>query len=95
MTDLTTPFKLAACAEMLFTNLPITERVPEISARGFTVEIWDWTRHDIKALKATGAVFSAMAGYVSGGLVEEDAIQDFLTSAARSIPIGQDSALRD
>lgn len=90
MTDFATPFKLAACAEMLFTDLPITERVREISARGFMVEIWDWTRHDIKALKATGAVFSSMTGYVSGGLVDDAAIHDFLTSAARSIPIAQE-----
>ncbi|XAO72133.1 MAG: hypothetical protein AAYR33_04320 [Acetobacteraceae bacterium] len=90
MTGLATLFKLAACAEMLFTDLPITEHVREISARGFMVEIWDWTRHDIKALKATGVVFSSMTGYVSGGLVEEAAIHDFLSSVARSIPIAQE-----
>jgi hydroxypyruvate isomerase len=40
-------FTLAACAEMIFTELPITERVRRIDDLGFQVEIWDWTRHDI------------------------------------------------
>lgn len=75
---------------MLFTDLPIIERVREISGRGFMVEIWDWTRHDIGALKATGAVFSSMTGYISGGLVDAAAAEALLTSAAQSIPVAKD-----
>jgi hydroxypyruvate isomerase len=37
-------FTLAACAEMIFTELPITERVRRIDDLGFQVEIWDWTK---------------------------------------------------
>ena len=44
---MTAEFTLAACAEMIFTELPITERVRRIDDLGFQVEIWDWTRHDI------------------------------------------------
>ena len=40
-------FTLAVCAEMVFRELPITERIRKIDALGFQVEIWDWTRHDI------------------------------------------------
>jgi hydroxypyruvate isomerase len=40
-------FTMAACAEMIFTELPIIERVRRIDDLGFQVEIWDWTRHDI------------------------------------------------
>jgi hydroxypyruvate isomerase len=40
--------RLAACAEMLFPDLPITERVRRIAEAGFDAEIWDWTRHDIE-----------------------------------------------
>lgn len=34
-------FNLAACAEMIFTDLPITERVRHIDDLGFQVEIWN------------------------------------------------------
>ena len=46
------PFTLAVCAEMVFTDLPIAERVRRIDELGFQVEIWDWTRHDLDALAA-------------------------------------------
>ena len=44
------PFTLAVCAEMIFCDLPVLERVKRISELGFQVEIWDWTKHDIDAL---------------------------------------------
>jgi hydroxypyruvate isomerase len=36
-----TEFTLAACAEMIFTEQPIIERVRRIDDLGFQVEIWD------------------------------------------------------
>ena len=44
------PFPLAVCSEMVFRDLPITERIKKIDTLGFMAEIWDWTKHDIKAL---------------------------------------------
>ena len=58
--------RLAVCAEMVFLDLPITERVQRIAEAGFDAEIWDWTRHDVEALAATGALFSSMTGYIRG-----------------------------
>jgi hydroxypyruvate isomerase len=49
---------------MIFTELPIIERVRRIDDLGFQVEIWDWTRYDVDDLQATGAQFSSMTGYV-------------------------------
>ena len=46
--------ELAACAEMLFLDLPITERIRRIADLGFMVCIWDWTAKDIEALAARG-----------------------------------------
>ena len=60
--------RLAVCAEMVFLDLPITERVRRIAEAGFDAEIWDWTRHDVEALAATGAMFSSMTGYITGRL---------------------------
>ena len=76
---------LAACAEMIFTDLPFVQRVERIAARGLQVEMWDWTDKDLKELASTWAVFSSMTGYISGNLTDADAIDEFLESARRSV----------
>ena len=49
---------------MVFTDLPIVERVRRIDELGFAVEIWSWHDKDLDALAATGARFSSMTGYL-------------------------------
>jgi hydroxypyruvate isomerase len=78
-------FVLAACAEMLYRDLPFVDRVRAIHDRGFAVEIWDWTTKDLPTLGATGATFTSMTGYVEGSLTEPDGIEALLASAERSI----------
>jgi hydroxypyruvate isomerase len=78
-------FHLAACAEMLYLELPFVERVKLIHEMGFQVEIWDWTSKDLVELESTGAVFSSMTGYVSGDLLTRNGIAVLLESASRSI----------
>ena len=80
-------FTLAACAEMIFTELPIAERVRRIDDLGFQVEIWDWTRHDIDSLRSTGATFSSMTGYVTGDLIDPDGADELVATAEQSIPV--------
>ena len=82
-------FNLAVCAEMVFRDRPMVERVERISAAGFAVEIWDWTRHDIDALRRTGATFSSMTGYVTGRLGDADGADELLRTAAQTIPVAQ------
>ena len=82
-------FPLAACAEMIFRDLPMTERVRRISALGFMVEIWDWTQHDIKALAATGASYSSMTGYITGTLADDAGADELLRTAKLSIPVAK------
>ena len=84
---MTTGFTLAVCAEMIFTDRPVVERVRRLDALGFAVEIWDWTKHDITALAATGATFSSMTGYVTGDLL--DHADELLRTARQSVPIAQ------
>ena len=79
-------FPLAVCAEMVFRDLPVTERVRRIADLGFEVEIWDWTKHDVEALRATGATFSSMTGYVAGRLADDEGADELLRTAERSIP---------
>jgi hydroxypyruvate isomerase len=75
--------RLAVCAEMMFLNLPITQRVQRIAEAGFDVEIWDWTRHDVEDLAATGAFFSSMTGYIRGDF--GDGAAELIGTAEQSI----------
>lgn len=84
------PFTLAVCAEMVFRDLPITERIRRIDALGFQVEIWDWTRHDIAALARTGATFSSMTGYIRGTLADDAGTEELLHTARESIPVARE-----
>lgn len=84
---MTSPFTLAANAEMLYRERPFLERVDAISKAGFLVEIWDWTTKDIPALAASGAGFSSMTGYITGDLIDRDGAEELLRSARRSLEV--------
>lgn len=83
------PFKLAVSAEMVFLDLPFTERVERIHALGFSAELWDWTQKDIPGLIATGADFTSMTGYISGNLTDTEQIAQLLASARESIRVAE------
>ncbi|MEE4573938.1 TIM barrel protein [Pseudomonas alliivorans] len=85
----TMPFTLAISAEMVFIDLPFTERVERIHALGFSAEIWNWTTKDIAALVATGADFTSMTGYISGNLTDPDDIGRLLDSARESLAVAE------
>jgi len=78
-------YTLAACAEMLFGDLPVPERARRIHDLGFEVEIWDWTRHDLAALERSGAVFSSMTGYISGSLTDPGGAAELIRTAEESV----------
>jgi hydroxypyruvate isomerase len=78
-------FTLAVCAEMVFLDRPIEERVRLIHDLGFAVEIWDWTTKNLDALIRTGARFTSMTGYVEGNLTEPDGADALLSTAEQSI----------
>ena len=65
------PFTLAACAEMVYLDLPFVERVERIAARGLQVEMWNWNApdKDLTALAATGADIGSMTGYLTLSLI--------------------------
>lgn len=83
------PFTLAVCAEMVFTDLTITERIARIDELGFQVEIWNHGRHDVDALAATGATFSSMTGYVTGGLADEAGGNAYVRTARECIDVAE------
>jgi hydroxypyruvate isomerase len=78
-------FTLAVSAEMVFLDLPVADRVRRIHDAGFAAEIWDWTKHDLAGLAATGAHFTSMTGYVSGDLIDPDGADTLLATARESV----------
>ena len=82
-------YSLSVCAEMVFTELPLPERVDRIHAAGFGVEIWDWSSKDVDALSATGARFTSMTGYLRGTLTDVDGADELLATAAQAIPVAR------
>jgi hydroxypyruvate isomerase len=79
------PLDLAVCSEMVFTDLPILERVRRIDGLGFAVEIWSWHDKDLKALAATGATFSSMTGYLHGDLIDPASADEVVRTAELSV----------
>ena len=86
---MSTPYSLSVCAEMVFTELPLLERVERIHAAGFGVEIWDWSSKDIDALRATGARFTSMTGYLRGTLTDPAGADELLATAEQAIPVAR------
>lgn len=86
----TGPFTLAVCAEMIFRSLPILERLKRITELGFVAEIWDWTKHDVKALAKSGASFSSMTGYVTGTLGDDAGADELIRTARLSIAVAKE-----
>lgn len=79
------PFELAVCAEMVFTDLPFPERVRRIHELGFSVELWSFHDKDLDALAATGARFSSMTGYLHGDLYHPDGADEVVRTAQSAI----------
>lgn len=89
-TTTTSPFTLAVSSEMVFLDLPVVERIRRIHDRGFQVEIWDWTRHDLDALESLrdeGVVYSSMTGYIRGRLTDPEGADELLATAEQSVPV--------
>jgi len=81
--------KLAACAEMLFLDLPMPERVRRIAELGFEVEIWNWATKDVDGLARTGATFSSLTGYLTGTLADPAGAEEMLRTARQSLEVAE------
>lgn len=89
MTDLGRhgPFTLAVCAEMVFTELPLPQRLRRLRDLGFAAEIWNWSRHDLgelEAARADGVVIDSMTGYLRGTLADREGAAHLLATAEES-----------
>ncbi|MFJ5859935.1 TIM barrel protein [Pseudarthrobacter sp. NPDC092439] len=79
--------RLAVCAEMVYGELSLIDRVNRIHEQGFDVELWDTRGRDIAALAATGARFSSMSGYFGGSLTDSASADEVVASAEKLIPV--------
>ncbi|UVJ39901.1 TIM barrel protein [Arthrobacter sp. CJ23] len=78
-------FRLSVCAEMVYGELPLLDRVRRIHEQGLEVELWDTRGRDIPALAATGARFSSMTGYFGGSVIDPANADEVLASAEKLI----------
>ncbi|WP_199255524.1 TIM barrel protein [Mycolicibacterium mengxianglii] len=78
-------FDLAVCAEMVFTDLPLADRIRQIHELGFAVEIWSFADKDLDALAATGARFSSMTGYLRGDLFDPEGADEVVRTAREAL----------
>ncbi len=86
---MSSPFALAACAEMLWPDKPLEWRLKRLTEMGFQCGIWNWGNHDLGMLEKSGAVFSSMTGYVTGRLADDEGADELLATAAQSIEVGK------
>lgn len=82
-------YRLSVCAEMVFLDLPVIERMKRIHEMGFGVEIWSWANKDIDALAATGAQFTSMTDYLCGNFTDEQGIENLISSAKESLAVAE------
>ena len=86
------PFTLAVCAEMVFTDMPMPDRLRHLHELGFQAEIWDWSRHDLSVLESArsdGVVIGSMTGYLRGTLADPDGAAELLSTAQESIEVAR------
>ncbi|MCR6502178.1 TIM barrel protein [Shinella sp. CPCC 101442] len=84
-----TQFALAACAEMIWRDRPIEWRASRLKDMGFGVGLWNWPAHDLAKLKATGATFTIMNGYLAGRLTDDEGAAELLRTARETAQIGR------
>jgi hydroxypyruvate isomerase len=86
---MTSPFKLAACAEMLWRDKPIEWRASRLKELGFGVGLWNWPQHDLAKLEKSGAQFTIMNGYLEGRLADDEGADMLLKSTRETAQIGK------
>jgi hydroxypyruvate isomerase len=86
------PFVLAACAEMLWNDRPMSWRLDRLTEMGFEVGIWNWPNHDLAMLEkaaSAGTRYSSMTGYLRGRLADDAGADELLATAAEAIAVGK------
>ncbi|MDO5627601.1 MAG: TIM barrel protein [Mobilicoccus sp.] len=75
---------------MVFTDMPVDERLRHLRDLNFVAEIWNWANHDLDVLesaRADGVVIGSMTGYLTGTLADADGATELLRTARESIDV--------
>lgn len=86
---MSSPFTLAVCAEMVYVDLPLEDRVRRIHDHGLAAEIWGFEGRDLEKLAGTGATFTSMTGYLSGNLTDPAGRRALLESAEQAVQLSR------
>ncbi|SHN10176.1 TIM barrel protein [Roseibium suaedae] len=86
---MTVPFRLAACAEMLWQDKPIEWRAARLADLGFSVGLWNWPEHDLAKLEKSGANFTIMNGFLEGSLADDAGAERLLATALETAQVGK------
>jgi hydroxypyruvate isomerase len=86
---MSSPFQLAACAEMLWRDKPIEWRCARLKELGFGVGLWNYPAHDLSKLVKSGATFTIMNGYLEGRLADDEGADRLLKSARETAQVGK------
>ncbi len=89
-------FHLSVCAETIYCNIPIIERLGEIAKAGFAVDFWRWIGKDVDAIAERRDVrISSFSGYMTGSLVDPSGLATYLEGVEQTIPIAKKLRCRD
>lgn len=82
--------QLTICAEMVYLDLPIEERIKRIDAKGFGVDIWTFWAHDLDKIRKTGVRINCAQGYVHGNIAFPEDSAQMLRTAEEIMPTLKD-----
>lgn len=86
---MSSPFPLAACAELLWRDKPMDWRASRLKELGFGVGLWNWPSYDLARMEKTGASFTIMNGYLEGRLADDEGADILLKSARETAQVGK------
>jgi hydroxypyruvate isomerase len=83
-------FQLSVCEGTVFPNLPFQQRVREIAAAGFSIELWGWEDQALDAIAADPMIhIASMPGWGPGSMVHPDGVNTFLDGAKKNLTVAQ------
>ena len=83
-------FQLSVCEGTVFPNLPFRQRVREVAAAGFAVELWGWEDEALDAIAADPDIqIASMPGWGPGSMVHPDGVETFLEGARKTLAVAR------
>ena len=83
-------FQLSVCADTVFLDLTIAQRIEAIISAGFSVELWIWQDRDLEALvKDWQFEITSLPGATRGSIVHPDGVQEFMDSARETLEVAK------